>query len=161
MEYEWKSSLWMHFKELHNDQEYYWPTTYRAGGSYSVKYYYLLIKNSKFYKICLKVCNLHSTVNDWSQLFPLSFFLIFQFTVVTNNTSPGKVFSLSWNIAIYRYYSFPLGIIKKIQNFIEKVAVVTSRPTPKSPHGKRKHFQVVYSIMQKHGTPKQTTKEKF
>ena len=28
----WKSSLWIGicFKELHNDQEYYWPTTYRA-----------------------------------------------------------------------------------------------------------------------------------
>ena len=34
MEYVWKSSLWIlaYFKELHNDQEYYWPTTmHRAG----------------------------------------------------------------------------------------------------------------------------------
>ena len=32
MEYVWKSWLWsVYFKELHNDQEYYWLTIYRAG----------------------------------------------------------------------------------------------------------------------------------
>ena len=32
MQYVWKSSLWIgiYFKELHNEQEYYWPTIYRA-----------------------------------------------------------------------------------------------------------------------------------
>ena len=30
MDYVWKSSL---FKELHNEQEYYWPTIYRTGAA--------------------------------------------------------------------------------------------------------------------------------
>ena len=30
----------VYFKELHNEQECYWPTIYRAGASCSVNYYY-------------------------------------------------------------------------------------------------------------------------
>ena len=34
MEYVWKSSLWIgYFKELHHEQEYYWPTIYITGAA--------------------------------------------------------------------------------------------------------------------------------
>ena len=66
MQYVWKSSLWIgiYFKELHNEQGYYWPTIYRAWAAVVSTITSVIYKISKIVRalwlaersVCVRVC---------------------------------------------------------------------------------------------------------